>query len=152
MTLELLWAVVAAAVVLVAFALLIVAVSIARLARDARTLTARTERLLAELEPEVPPALRHLRGASGSLEMLTREIEPRLRRADALMQKTEMTLLTLRSTLEAVEGTVRAPVDAVEGAVKGARRTVRSVQRGLAHGADRLRERLVAADDGDPGA
>ncbi len=148
MTLELLWAIVAGAVVLVAFALLIVAVSIARLVRDVRSLTSRTDGLLAVLEPDLAPTVRQLRGVSGNLETLTRELEPRLRRADALMQETEVTLVALRSTLDAVQETVRAPVDVVEGAVEGARKTAHSVAHGLAQGADRLRQRV--APDREP--
>ena len=135
---EILWLAAAIALVIVALAALVLAVAAARLAGDVRRLTVRTDRLLESLEAQLPPTLASTRELSGNLARLSSELAPRLGRVDELLEETQATLATLRSSLEATEDIVRGPADAVAGV----QRTVRSLGEGLAQGAERILRRF----------
>ncbi|HSH21294.1 MAG TPA: hypothetical protein VK992_01590, partial [Candidatus Caenarcaniphilales bacterium] len=78
---------------------------------------------------------------TGNLERLSRELEPRLERVDALLDEADATATSLRATVEAAEEIVRGP----QAAVDRARRTMRAAGAGLARGADRVRRTVEEA-------
>lgn len=129
---------VVAALVVAALAALLLAVGVYRLARELASLSRATERTLSVIDTELPQALADLRIAAANVRRLSEELEPRLARADGLIDEGEQTLLALRSTAEAAEEIVRGPAAAIERT----RRTVRAAGEGIARGADRLRQRV----------
>ena len=124
------------ALIVIAIAALLLAVAVVRLAASTGRLTSAAERNLATIESELPPLLAELRTTSANLRRLSEELGPRLERVDTLLDEGEATIAALRATSEAAEEIVRGPVAAVERA----RRTVSAAGKGLARGADRLRQ------------
>ena len=134
---DLVGAVATAALVVVALAVVLAAIAIFGLARDARRLTTRAERLLGTVDSELPPTLAQLRRLTANLEQLSTELQPRLRRVDRLTDEAEATLAALRSSVEATEEVVRLP----RTAVARVQRTIREVGEGLSDQAERVRRK-----------
>jgi uncharacterized protein YoxC len=130
-----------AAIVVIALAAVALVVGVLVLVRDLRRLSRAAERTLGLVETELPPTIRDLRSATANLERLTRELEPRLERVDALLDEAEATSLSLRATVEAAEDIVRGPAAAVDRT----KRTVSAAGKGLARGADRIRRSVEQA-------
>lgn len=129
------------ALVVVAAAAVVLVVALRRLIEDVRAVTGVARDNLRLVEESLPPTLNDLRSASANVSRLSTELEPRLERADALLDESEATLLSLRATVEAAEEMVRGPAAAVDRA----RRTVRAAGDGLVRGADRLRRSVEDA-------
>ena len=134
---DLVGAVATAALVVVALAVVLAAIAIFGLGRDARRLTTRAERLLGTVDSELPPTLAQLRRLTANLEQLSTELQPRLRRVDRLTDEAEATLAALRSSVEATEEVVRLP----RTAVARVQRTIREVGEGLSDQAERVRRK-----------
>ena len=126
------------ALVVVALSALIVAVSLAHVARDVRRVSGTLDEVAASVNAELPQTLEQLRDGATNLRRVSDELTPRLTRVDALLDETDATVQSLRATVEAAEDMVRGPAAAVERA----RRTVRMAGEGLVRGADRLRQSI----------
>jgi uncharacterized protein YoxC len=130
----LLGAVAIIALAVIVISVVVIALAVRRLARDLGTVTAAANKLLDEVQAQVPPALHDLRSASADLARVSGELPPRLERIDALLDEADATVASLRATAETAEDMVRGPAAAVDRA----RRTVNAAGQGLARGADRL--------------
>lgn len=130
----LLGAVAIVALVVIVISFLVIALAVRRLTRDVATVAAAANKLLDEVQTEVPPALHDLRASAASLARLSAEVPPRVERVDALLDEADATVASLRATVEAAEDMVRGPAAAVDRA----RRTVNAAGQGLARGADKL--------------
>jgi hypothetical protein len=124
-----------AALVAVAIAALVVAVALWRVARDVRRVSASLTAVADALRADLPHTMKELRQTAANLSRVSEELAPRLTRVDALLDEGELTLTSLRATVETAEDIVRGPAAAMERA----RRGVSVVGEGLARGADRLR-------------
>ncbi len=114
MAIEVIWTVLAGAVLIVALALVVLLVALLRVAREARAALASGTRLLALLETELPPTLGHLRDMATKLDGLAEQLPPRLDHLDALLDEGDQTLAALRSSAEATEQVVRVPLRAMK--------------------------------------
>ncbi len=130
----LLGAIAIVALVVIVISFVAIALAVRRLTRDVATVAAAANKLLEEVQSEVPPALHDLRTSSASLARLSAEVPPRVERVDTLLDEADATLASLRATVEAAEDMVRGPAAAVDRA----RRTVNAAGQGLARGADKL--------------
>jgi len=137
MPVELVGAVAAGALVIVAIAVLVLTLSIAALARDARILVSESRQTVAALRAELPSTVASLRDAAVELRALTAAVPERLDRLDDLADEAEATMLVLRSSLQATEDVVRAPLDAVDRA----RRSLRGFGDSLSGQTEKVRRR-----------
>jgi hypothetical protein len=137
-----------AALIAVAIAALIAAVALWRVARDVRRVSASLDEVAGSLRIELPPTLRELRQTAVNLNRVSDELGPRLMRVDVLLDESELTLQSLRATVETAEDIVRGPAAAMERA----KRAAGAAGRGLASGADRIRrgvEQRIGLGSGD---
>jgi ABC-type transporter Mla subunit MlaD len=123
-----------AALIAVALAALIAATALWRVARDVRRVSATLDDVVASLRTELPPTLKELRQTAGNLNRVSDELQPRIVRVDALLDESELTLQSLRATVETAEDIVRGPAAAMDRA----KRAAGAAGRGLASGADRI--------------
>ncbi|MGZ6344777.1 MAG: hypothetical protein ACXWOW_05640 [Candidatus Limnocylindrales bacterium] len=114
MSIELIWAIVALALLVLALCGATLTYVLVRLVREARAALTSSQRLLGMLEDELPPTLRQLRDLTGKLDGLAGELPPRLERLDALLTESDETLAAVRSLAEATEQVARVPLDAVD--------------------------------------
>jgi uncharacterized protein YoxC len=114
MSIELIWAIVALALLVLALCGAALTYVLLRLVREARAALTSSQRLLGVLEDELPPTLHQLRDLTGKLDGLAEELPPRLERLDALLTEGEETLAAVRSSAEATEQVARVPLDAVD--------------------------------------
>jgi uncharacterized protein YoxC len=114
MPIELIWGIVAVALLVIAVALTVLASSVVRLVREARVALASSQRLLWMLETELPPTVAQLRSLAGKMDGLADDLPPRLERLDALLDDSDETLAAVRASAEATEQVARVPLDAVE--------------------------------------
>ncbi|MGZ3588898.1 MAG: hypothetical protein ACXVAE_07505 [Candidatus Limnocylindrales bacterium] len=114
MSIELIWAIVALALLVLALCGAALTYVLVRLVREARAALTSSQRLLGMLEDELPPTLRQLRDLTGKLDGLAGELPPRLERLDALLTESDETLAAVRSSAEATEQVARVPLDAVD--------------------------------------
>ena len=68
------------------------------------------------------------------LALVADEVPPRLERVDGLLDEADASVQSLRATIEAAEDMVRGPQAAIDRAKRG----VKGVGSGIAHGASRL--------------
>lgn len=140
------------AFVVIAISAAVVAVSLVAtvfivrgLSADTRALARRSEQLVAMLERELPPTIEAVNELSASVEKLSNDVQPRLKRLDKLADEAEKTLVAVRGLSAAVNDIVRGPASTVSGVKKSAR----VVGEGLASGADRLRRAIVDSGRGE---
>lgn len=136
------------ALVCVAIAALIAAIALWRVARDVRGVTRSLDEVTNALRTELPPTLQELRSTATRVNHFSAELEPRLKRIDALLDEGDATLHSVRATADAAQEIVRGPSVAV-GRAKGA---ARSMGAGLARGASRIVRGVgsrVGVGDGD---
>jgi len=124
-----------AALIVLALAALLALLSLRRMTRDVSSLTRSLDQVVAALNEELPPALKDMRATSANLARLTEEAQPRIERVDVLLDEADLTLKSLRATVEEAESIVRGPAAAVDRA----KRMAGSAGRTLASGADRIR-------------
>lgn len=134
MTLELLWTLLALALLVVGLALAVLAVALVRLASDARRLVAAAERLLRVTESELPATLASLRSVAGNAEQLSGEAPARVARLDALLDEADRTVRAVQAWRDAADDLVASP----SRAVSAARARVRSLGEELADRAGRF--------------
>ena len=137
-----------AALIAVAIAALIAASALWRVARDVRRVSTTLDDVVVSLRTELPPTLKELRQTAVNLNRVSDEIGPRMLRLDALLDEGELTLQSLRATVETAEDIVRGPAAAMERA----KRAAGAAGRGLASGADRIRrgvEQRIGLGSGD---
>src|SRR3954471_9816375 len=123
------------ALVVVAIAALIAAIALWRVARDVLRVTTSLDDVTGALRTELPATLAELRQTATNLNRVSDELGPRLMRVDVLLDESEATVQSLRSTVETAEDIVRGP----QAAMERARRAASAAGHGLARGADRLR-------------
>ena len=126
-------------------AVLVLTVSLLRLVREARALARAAQRALAITEEQLPAMLAEMRQTSANVNRLSADLAPRLQRVDRLLDEAELSLASLRATVESAEDIVRGPVAAVERA----KRTVRAAGEGLARGAEMLRRGVEERIEGN---
>jgi uncharacterized protein YoxC len=108
---DVIWTLVAVAFAVIAVAALVLAVSIARLAGRLAALSESARRIAAVVERELPPTITEIRALTARAERLSAEVQPRLARLDALMDEATVTLRDVQESAAALRG----PLSAVAG-------------------------------------
>ncbi len=143
MSIDLLALTLAVCAIVISASVIAVVWSLMRLAGDARSATARAERLMEMLDTELPPTLAALRAAASELDELAAESARRIALLEELAAEGQETMVAVRELSGSVNEILRGPVDTVTGV----RRSARMVGTGIAQGADRLR-RAITGDAG----
>ncbi len=145
MTVELLWAVIAAAAVVISLSFGLIAWAVVQLAHEAARATRSGELLVATLRDELPETLAALERAAASLEQLAGGGGPRLVTLDEFAHEGQATMVAVRELAASLNDITRGPADTVKGVGKSAR----MMGEGIAHGADRIR-RVISGGSEDP--
>lgn len=144
MTVELLWLVAAAALIVIAVSVAVSASAVVRLAADTARAARSGDVLVNALQEELPRTLASLERAATALEQLSAEGGARLVTADRLAEEGEATMVAVRELARSINDITRGPADTVKGVGKSAR----MMGEGLAHGADRIRRVITRPGDG----
>jgi uncharacterized protein YoxC len=126
------------ALAVVALSVLIIAISIWRLARDVRRVTRSASEALSIVNTELPATLKELRQATTNVSRVSTELQPRIGRVDSLLDEADGTVASLRATIEAAEDIVRGPAAALDRA----KRTVGAAGAVITSSADKLRRQM----------
>ena len=110
MSVEIVAAIAAAALLIVALGLIVLIAAVLRLLRDARAALAATARVVAAVEAELPPTLGHARDLIANLNRIAAGLEPRLEHLDLLLDEAEQALAAVQSSAAATERIARAPL------------------------------------------
>lgn len=139
MSVELLSLVIALCAIVITASIVVITVALWRLAADARTTAARTDRLLELLDAELPPTLAAIRSTARELDELASESTQRIAILEQLAAEGQETMVAVRELSASVNEILRGPAETVTGV----RRSARMVGSGIASGADRLRRAIT---------
>jgi hypothetical protein len=123
----------------VALSALIAALALWRVSRDIKRVGRSANDVLGVINEELPATLKELRQSATNLQRVSAELQPRLERVDALLDEADVSVQSLRATIEAAEDLVRGPAAAMDRA----KRTVTAAGVGLVRGADALRRSVT---------